>query len=140
MGEHHDGHEHQLISVWVLVVASLPVPHPRCQVLVVDDEDVGNATHPHLGVFPTNRVQVHVQRHLMLGQSASGLLQYCVNHGLELGVLRRDGLAVADIELDGLVDLVAVACGLSLSERVVLEHLDFVIPTLTALEVFEGGV
>ena len=138
MGEHHEGHEHQLISVWVLVVTSLPVPHPRCQVLVINDEDVSNAAHPHLGVFPIDGVEVYVQRHLILSQPTPGLLQYCVHNRLELGVLGRDGLAVADIELNGLVDLVAVACGLSLSERVVLEHLDFVIPTLTTLEVFEG--
>ena len=49
VSKHHEGHEHQLILVGVLVVARFPVAYPCGQVLVVQNQDVSDAPHP--GVF-----------------------------------------------------------------------------------------
>ena len=64
--EHHQRHELQLFPIRVLVVARLVVHNPRSQVVVVDDEQVGNTTHPHILVQEPTRAQISSDAHLVL--------------------------------------------------------------------------
>ena len=136
----HERHEHKLITVRVLVVAGFPVTHPRRQVIVVDDQDVGNTPHPNISGLPLRGLEVNSQRHLVLGQLASRLLDHGVSYIFELGVLRGNFLAIPDIQLQRFMHLIAISCCLCLLKRVVLQDLDLVVPAGAALEVFEGAV
>ena len=140
VSEDHERHQHKLIPVGVLVVASLPVPHPRRKVLVINDQDVSDAPHPHVRSLPVGRTQVHSQRHLVLCKGSSGFAQHGIHYRLELRILRRYWLLVSNVELDSFMHLIAIPCGLSLLERIVLQDLDLVVPALAAFKIFEATV
>ena len=99
VGKHHQRHELELLAVWVLVVARLVVHHPGREVLVVDDEQVGNAAHPHLLVHEPARLQVLGHAHLVLAQFPARFGHERIKRSLQERKLRRQGRALLDVQL-----------------------------------------
>ena len=138
--KHHQCHELELLPIRVLVVARFIVHHASCQVVIVNDEQVGNAAHPDIFVHESARAQIGSDAHLVLAQLATGLGLENVECVLDERKLRGQRLAVLDVQLSRCVQLLAVDRCFGVLERVALEHLHFVVAARAALVIFERGV
>ena len=101
MSEHHERHQFKLLTIWVLVVACLVVNDSRSQVVVVDDEQVGNASAPHILVHEATRREVSTHPHLVLAQLPTGLGLERIERAREIGhhqIGRRFRRARGDLE------------------------------------------
>ena len=121
--EHAQGHEFQLLGVGVLgALARLVVDDPCLALLAVDDQQVSDASVPHVLVLEATGFQVGGDTHLVLAQLLTFDLLETVQRTLgELEVLGDRG-AVPHVKLSGLVETCAVGHGLALGFHDVLEH------------------
>ena len=112
-----------MIRVSVLgALACLVVDDPRLTLLAVDDQQVSDASVPHVLILETTRLQVSGDTHLILAQ----LLPLDVTQGIKctLGKLEvlRDRGAITDVQLSRLVETCSIKHGITLRFHNIFKH------------------